>query len=67
MTRQHWIITLQWQTPDGLATKTMDGTIDPNPGATRQDIYQGAYRFASEHLAATDAAVLSFTLEPDEL
>ncbi|MEU3667551.1 hypothetical protein [Streptomyces virginiae] len=65
--RMHWIMTLQWSAADGLHTKTMDGTVEPNPGATRQDIYANAYEFASKHMGAKDAAVLSFTLEPDEL
>ncbi|MCX4780072.1 hypothetical protein [Streptomyces sp. NBC_01264] len=65
--RLHWIITLQWPADDGLHTKTMDGTIEPNAGATRQAIYSDAYEFAAQHMGAKDAAVLSFILEPDEL
>jgi hypothetical protein len=65
--RLHWIITLQWAEVDGLATKTMDGTIDPHPNTTRQDIYRGAYDHASREVGATDAAVLAYVLEDDEL
>lgn len=68
MARQHWIITLQWAEGTDLHTRTMDGTVDPTPGATRQDLYQSARQYAADSVGADrDAWVLAWSMDDDDL
>jgi hypothetical protein len=46
---------------------TASGTCVPPPGYTRQDMFDLLYERTVREAKATDAYVLFFSLEPDEL
>lgn len=66
----HWILTLQSQSPDGrIGTANGSGVVTPNPGQTRQDLFQQAFQYVCDQSGITPARsnVLFFSLEPNEL
>jgi len=67
MTELHWIVTLQWPTATGYSAATVDGFLEPDPYATRRELYQSAVEAAREILKVPegDVAVLFFDLAPN--
>lgn len=66
--RWHWIITIKWDESNRFPEMvTASGTCVPPPGYTRQDMFDLLYERTVRQAKATDAYVLFFSLEPDEL
>jgi hypothetical protein len=64
--RFHFIIAIQWgiRDPD---TCTSTGTVAPLPGTTREDMFDFLYARTVREAGATDAHVMFFALEPNDL
>ncbi|WP_432091814.1 hypothetical protein [Streptomyces sp. NRRL F-5630] len=67
MRRHHWIITVQYRDGVKIRTHTANGTVTPYSDATRQTVFEDALTHTLQQLDITEAAVLHYTLEPDEL
>jgi hypothetical protein len=66
--RWHWIITIAFRDSGGTDRMvTSEGTCAPLPGATRQEMFNLVYNRTVKQAEATDAFVLLFSLEPDDL
>jgi hypothetical protein len=69
--RYHWIVTLLWNaTAGGDATTYTEGTITPQPGETRQQVFRRVRDAAvtlNRAVSLSDPVTIFFALEPDEL
>jgi hypothetical protein len=66
--RWHWIITIAWTDiggTDRMVTST--GTCAPLPGHPRESMFDVLYDRTVREAQATDAFVLFFSLEPNDL
>lgn len=67
MAELFWILTLQWQVPNGVVTNTVDGRVTPAPGATRQEIFHDVLADARAQIGASGTvSVLFFDLAPNQ-
>ncbi|KOG73541.1 hypothetical protein ADK77_08400 [Streptomyces antibioticus] len=65
--RWHWIITIAWRDGRFWDMAMYEGTCAPLPGHTREMMFTHFYDKVVKQSGATDAYVLFFSLEPDEL
>lgn len=66
--KYYWILTIQWADDWGhLRSQTADGSAAPQPGVTRGEVFTQVFGKMKEQLGADTAAVLFFSLEPDDL
>lgn len=59
----HWIMTVR----NGMRMDTLDGDVDLSPGTSRSEVYQSIKERVFAEAGSREAAVLFFSLEPDEL
>jgi hypothetical protein len=64
--RHHFILTLQWTVPEGLATETQHGTVGVPPGMTRNDALKNLIEQMRRGRAGSPV-VLFFSFAPDNL
>lgn len=65
--RWYWIITISWNDMGQDRMVTSTGTCSPLPTSTREAMFNLLYNRTVKDAGATDAFVLFFSLEPDEL
>lgn len=68
----HWIMTGLWSDPrrGGVTQSTLNGTVEPVAGETRQDLYNrllDTFAEAKQIPSTMDLAVVFFSLEANEL
>ncbi|OLT36738.1 hypothetical protein BJF79_30675 [Actinomadura sp. CNU-125] len=64
--RYHFVLTLQWVTPNGTIFQTKDGTATIQPGGTRDNVLQNLIAQMQEGKFGVPT-VLFFSVEPNEL
>ncbi|MDG9687558.1 hypothetical protein QC334_33335 [Streptomyces sp. DH18] len=63
----HWIITFRWEVAGTSVQRTVEGTVQTEPGQTRQDAYRRLVAAAAEQVGAAEFAVEFFALEPNQM
>ena len=65
----HYVITVQYQNPDGpgILGSTRSGVCGPEPGDTRESMYDAIVSRTAEELGITSCVTLFFSLEPNDV
>ena len=68
MTRHHYIITLQFETRNGVQSVFYEhGVITPATAETRGDVFRRIFQGAAKQGGGSNPVPLFFSLEPEEL
>jgi hypothetical protein len=67
MTEFHYVLTVQWQDPRGVAQGTFYGVHEAAPGSTRAQAFAEIRSYAEQQGVPAAATVVFFSLERDDL